>query len=87
MDGNLFDWLGDRQNYTPAVQKSMTVCTSRFMGLVLHRTMKSTEPLQVYFHANCHCYDLRKRGSDRHLFEPDRGLCPIGHPNLRQVTF
>jgi hypothetical protein len=87
VDGQLFDWMGDRQNYTPAVQKETVVCTSPLLGLVWNEALEGAESLQVHLDEDSYYHDLRERRLDRHLSEPDRGLCPISHPNPRQVMF
>ncbi|KAF9780645.1 hypothetical protein BJ322DRAFT_1023873 [Thelephora terrestris] len=71
VDGQLFDWMGDRQNYTPAVQKKT---------VVLSGTKRSS--LQVHFDEDSYCYDLREVRLDRHLSEPepDRGCLQRREP-------
>jgi hypothetical protein len=40
------------------------------------------KPLKVHLHENHNHHDLRRRGRDRHLPEPNRGPHPISRPNL-----
>lgn len=67
--------MGDPQGKNAAVQKDMTVRAFWSTWLMIHGLI--CERLQVHFHKNHHHHDLRRRGLDCHLSEPDRGPCPL----------
>lgn len=66
VDGQFFDWMGDPQTNTPAVQRSATVRAFNLLGILCGRT-NVVQLLKVHFYQN-DCHDgLRRCGLDCHL--------------------
>jgi len=83
VDNNNFVWMGHTlllsiDTVNIGVQKDMTVGTPSVPPSVTRR-QTVTKSLKVHFHKNRHHRDLRRRGPDCHLPEPNRGLHPINH--------